>query len=42
MLVELLKLGIPYEVIMQADEEEINNILGVHYAINEYTADKAK
>lgn len=33
LLLELLKIGIPYETILEMDEEEVNRILGVHFAI---------
>ena len=33
MQLELLKIGIPYHTLQQMEEEEINRILGLHFAI---------
>ena len=38
-LLELLKLGIPYDTVMELSEQEINELLGTHYAIEEYRAE---
>ncbi len=34
-LLELLKIGIPYNTVMQLDDDEVSRILGVHYAIKQ-------
>jgi len=39
MLLELLQLGIPYGTVMEMDEQEINELLGTHYAIEEKKAE---
>jgi len=35
-----LKIGIPYSIIMEMDEEEINQLLGAEAAIEEYIHEK--
>lgn len=36
LLLKLLKMGIPYDTIMQMDEDEVYQILGVEAAIADY------
>jgi hypothetical protein len=41
-MLELLKIGIPYDVLMQMSDVDINTILGVNYGIMQKVSEDSR